>query len=917
MTFKLKKTKLFGALIAALCTLAVAFAVVLFMPRGAASADEPETEGYTVTWEYKTSEDGQWQTFVNGRTLFTYERDEDNRDKDYSALVRAKIDLGADTDAEEIYYSADGSSANGLYLSYAGTLYKGTTDEIALTTLVNAAEYTITINGEFADGVTVADADRVITIKIAPRVFDMREIDLVDYSGGTESDRLWMLNDGSELIDRATYFDPDAAFNSEYGAKVTTGELYNAYVRYTGKPHTIVLNDDYEINDNAFKNYKYAIKSIEYDNGSSTGYANTVNKITTTVTITLTANWTFDDSKTAVVLTKDWYIVTINNALRTLDGDESTTVEGWMFGATAPELSLRPEHGDHAIFTLGKDNAVLGRFAVKYSGNGSNTVLEYYDVKSDDNGYVIDTDKALDDDYPTELFAELRVGAYTLNVSVPSYSADLDHEHWWDDAVEEATSVVFYPISRTYHFTVACYEANAENVSVNEDDDKDIIIKLLTDHVEYNGLDNNVPDAVVTFRGVELVHNVDYELISSNVKVGKASFMFVGKGSFAGTVLFDDMYDIDPAVNSWKDVPSIMYWTYGNYDKNMNLINGMPTYLDNPNDLSFRITMDMMGEIPASDALASFILTDGIVSDDVEKALSALNVGTYYLFAAVKESTNYKALAPRGIAFKVFKASNVWEAAPTIDTWAEGSYKADNLPTCKPLHGTATIVITDSKNNVVYSTVTGVNKLSAAKAGTYTLTATVVGSNDYDGLVYSSVFTVHEKPGIPVWAVLVIVFGVLALLAIVVIILLKTKVLRILTEKIAVSIRTQAAVDATVASVRAAKKNDEYKRQLAEAKEKREAEALRQEKREARKAKAALEKAMPVEQKIAALEEKARKAEARAEKARVRAELMQQRVERMKEATAEPQPTPEPTEQPATAPTAEAAATDNGTSSEE
>lgn len=892
MTFKLKKTELFKALTIVLCALAVAFTVLLLLPRGAASADEPGAETtYTVTWEYKISDDGEWQSFLNGKTLFTYEDD-----ADYSGWVRAKIQNG---DAAAQYIDSD-------ELSFA-------VGEESVDALKNAAEYTVTIKAGGLD--FIAAADKKITLKIAPRVFDLRASDFADIHSEGDTNRLWLLDDDENAMalgDRMTYFDPDAEYSSDYGANVTIGVLYNSYARYTGEEQSVVLNDNYRVNGKTLGDYMPAIKSIKYTNSpeNTVGDQDAVNKITTTAVITLTDNWVLDNGENTITLTKDWYIVTSNNALRTLEGDAHTAVEGWAYGGEIPELSIRPEHGDVAVFTLAKDDETLMRFAIRYSGKGDETVLQYYDVKAEDDTYVIDTEKPLEDDYYLEQFGLLKMGAYALNVSVPAYTSTEDHEHWWDNAEPEATSIVYYPISLTYNFIVSRYELLAENISLNEDDDKDITIKLLNDHVEYNALDNNVPEVTVKFRGVELVYDVDYELTSTNVKVGKASFTLVGKGNFIGSVPFDDVYDIDRAVNSWKAVPSIMFWTYGNYDKQMNLINGTPTYLDNPNDISFKVTMDMDGEIPATDALASFLLTDGIVSNDVAKSLSALPVGTYYLFASVKGSTNYKPLIQRGVAFKVFPATNSWEIMPSIVVWTEGQFKSINMPVAKPLYGITNIVIKDSDGKDVYNNVTGVNKLSAAKAGTYTLTATVMGSNDYDGLVYSTVFSVHEKPGIPVWATVLIVLGSLLLVALIIFILIKTGVLRILTAKLMVNIRTQAAVDATVAAVRANKKNEEAKQYVAEFKQKEEAAAKKEERKKARRLRDAERRALPVEQKIAALEEKARKAEARAEKMRERAEAIQQRADRMRETAApEPQPTPAPTE-PATEPTAEAAATE-------
>ncbi|MDE5592860.1 MAG: hypothetical protein K2I75_02900 [Clostridiales bacterium] len=914
MTFKLKKTELIKALITVLCALAVAFAVVLLLPRGAALADEPETEPvatYTVAWEYKADATAeQWQSFTNDTpSFFTY-----TDGVDYSTLVRAII--GEGENVYEVYNSGNALNASDMSLSFA----KKNGEELeTASALQNAGEYVITITGSGANG--MADVDKEITLKIAPREFALNENDFIDYYGEDDHNRLWLLQDGdnvTELCDLVAYYDPDAEYNVEYGTNVTEGVLYNSYARYNGNEHALVLNDDYDIDGETFSSYAVAVKDIEYTLSNTqtgaaytentlVGEANKVNRITTTAKIILTDNWVLDNGERVITLTKNWYVVTLPNLLRTLDGDENTAVEGWAYGDTASVFSVRPEHGDNAVLTLSSVNhessEVLARFAVQYSGKGEDVVVKYYDVKTVDGKYVIDTEKALDDDYCTAQLNLLKVGAYTLTVSVPAYVSVEGHEHWWDNAEPESAGIAFCEVSRAYSFSVGCYELKAENVSLGEADDKDVIVTLLNNHVEYNALDNNVPEVKVTFRGVELKYDEDYDLTSVNVKVGKASFTLVGKGSFSGSVPFDEAYYIDQATNSWKDVPSVMFWTYGNYDKQMNLISGTPTYLDNPNDISFKVTTDSEGDVPAAEALATFQLTDGIVSDEVAESLSSLPVGTYYLFASVKGSTNYRPLVQHGVAFKVFAATNSWEVTPAIVVWTEGQFKSVNLPVAKPLYGNAQIVIKDGNGKDVYNTATGVNKLSEAKAGMYTLTATVMGSNDYNGLVYSTAFSINEKPGIPVWATVLIVIGALLLVALVIFILIKVGVLRILTDKLMVKIRTEAAVDATVAAIRANKKNDEAKQIVAEVKQQEEAEAKKEERKKARRARAAEQKALPVEQKIAALEEKARKAEARAEKMRERAEAIQQRADRMREAsTPEPQPTPEPT--------AEAAATE-------
>ena len=905
MTLKFTRSKVLTTLIAALCVLAAVFAVS-FSHSTFAEDGDGDGEGEVaplepgVYWEYTADDvehtpanEVEWHSVQNGDYPFTYSS------ADYSNQLRAKIVTasGELTKTEYVVYKANDSE--GMYLSYSGE-FGGS----SVTTLVNATEYTATVNGVPED-YNLTDEDKTVVFNIAALNVDSE--DFMDYNGEGDENRLWALQlsgGTSALRDRTTYYDPDAEFSVEYGATVTTGAYYNAYVRYTGSAQTIVLNNDYLLKGVRLGAFDLSVsyKDGEQDTNTATGDAEKVNEITTTATITLNDNFLVANGQDYVEVRKIWYIVTINNALRMWDGNEYAEVAGWMYGDDVTDtFPVRPEHGDNAVLTLSKDGEVVERFATKYSGSSVvSSTVKYFQVKQSDGNYVIDESKALENGYYGKVLSSLGVGAYSINVYVPAYTSTSDHKHWWDNAEDASENIVFYPVSITFNFAVSCYELSVDRVSLSsQNKNTDIVITLLSNRVFYNGMDSNVPEVVVTFRGNVLEDDVDYKIESPNVRVGNAALIINGKGTFLGSVQFEDAYEIVQGTNSWEEVPGIMMWTYGSYNREINRISAIPAFLDNKNELWFKITTDKIGDKSVSDVLGEFRLVNGLVSDEVAAELSVLPVGTYYLFGTVNESTNYKRLAPRGVAFNVFRGVNSWNAAPTISSWTEGKFKAENLPFAQAMFGndSLVLVVKDSNGKQVYNSESGLNILKSAKAGVYTLTATVAGTSDYTSLDFSATFVVFEKPGLPWWVTLLIVLGVLLVVALVIFILWKTGVFSILTENVMVKLRTQATVDATIAAIRANKRNEEAKQRVEELAKKEQEAAKRKERNEARKSQPAL----TTEQKAEALSEKAKKAAERAEKIRARSEAMQARAQRMLEKSGASAPTEAPveTEQPA------------------
>ncbi len=378
-------------------------------------------------------------------------------------------------------------------------------------------------------------------------------------------------------------------------------------------------------------------------------------------------------------------------------------------------------------------------------------------------------------------------------------------------------------------------------------------------------------------------------------------------------------FDIGVADNSWDVTPNIVQWKYGDYNKEFNIIDGRAHFSDDDHQVIFTVAYDTKCERPI-EGLKDFTVTDGIVSDETAQKLGSLDVGVYFLVATVAESDNYSVLEPTAARFNVTQADNVWISTPVISSWTEGKYSTQNNKVmAQAKFGEVVVKIRNSDGTVVYDSATGLNKLANAEAGEYILTASVKGGENYYGLPdYNYGFRIFDAPGLAWWVVLLIVLGVVAVIAAVLLILWKAGVFSILTDKMALAIRTKATVDATIASVRAAKQAEEARQKQEQAK----AEEIKQQKAAKRKAAALAKKGMSVEDKAAALEDKAKAANERAERIRARAEAMQARAERMRErvdgakktADAE-QPLSERI--PETEPQAEAAATESKTPTED
>lgn len=887
------KQKIFGkrglivllfAMIAALCVSATCF--ILHKPADAFAEekDEDTTGSYTVSWQYWNG--GSWAAMPDDFAPFTYNA------TDYSLDVRALLTVADSSVSEEVYAKqADGAgnidenrlNKTDMYLTFSGTF----ADE-SVTTLLNATTYTVTIAGE-PNYSFAAEEDKSSQIKVKPGVLDLTAADFEEDEA--KGNRLWVLDLGegtSDLRDHAVYY-KEGATSELYGENVAVGTEFNAYVRFNGESRRIILNEDFALRGTTLGAYGSSIERIEYIDFSNvaTPIAGGENPIYTTVRIHFNENFAAADTGVNYIeLTKVWYIVTINNVLRTYpDAEENTVIGGYTFGESDLQGLFRPEHGDTAIYTVmqGSENAVKERFAVVF-GEGMLGSVSYYNVKAGekDEPYAADLDRPINDgNYFSTVLGKLNAGTNSVNVYVPAYTATAGHTHWWDDSAVDDEGVVYYPISRTYNFTVSTYALSNANTGL-ADSDKTVVVNF-TDNarVFFNGSENNVPELTVTFNGTLLEEGVDYELLSpnKNVTAGATATLIVrGKNNFSAQAYFQNAFEIMQAVNSWEGLPSIMYWSFGGFDKNVNVIRALPKYgAEDENAILFSVATDANGTNVVA-GLKDFRLTDGVVDDEVANLLATkleADVDYYLCARFVSTSANYTDIASNSIPFRVFRANNYWDKTPAIASWVTGRYdETENAIVAKAHFGEATAVVTDEDGNKI-------DDLASLAPGKYTLTASVEGTRNYTGLAtYTFGFEVFKTPGLVWWAVLLVAGGALLVVAVVIFILWKKGVFRILTGKIVLAIRTRANVDAAIASVRAARRMEEGRKTVEEAKRRERIEALRKKAQEIRD--------LSPEERADLLEARAQEEAEKAEQSRVRSERMQARAERMRTHTQQP-----------------------------
>lgn len=830
-----------------------------------------------VQWQVDKNGDGNWENVTAiSEDTFTYSG------RNQAGKIRAKL---TDTDGSYAVY-AKGVSFVGDAVEQNESMYLEFSGQGA--EFVDAGTYTVTVVGNPNYGYEDGQPTTLANVKINQQVLNVSAEDYKEYAD-SYSVPLWRLQIGegervdySVLQTTATYVVGDGA-----DAEVKKDQT-GYFARYRDVEMYLILNGEYTLKNQMTLASLLALAGNEVnyvhtasDGATTKGVRGAVTTVHTTATFTINANYALNGgTDNQITIEFEWQIVTIGNNLRTQRGAEirNTNLGSWTFANPLGLIgdAYRAEHGDRVIYSyylLTDDGEqFVDAFALKYSDNTANAAREFYKVTLVDGEYVLG-EAINDENYLYTFNYQLRAGNYKMVVTIPELEPTAEeHTHWWEGQTANDHGVMYYELSYEFTFTVNVYEAVLVGGM-----DPNMTVECLTSTVEYNGLGNNIPETVVKLFNLTLIEDVDYIISTSGVYAGPADIIIEGINSVKGTVKIENKFEIVKGRNGWTQVPTIMQWTFKGYDKTVNLINATPTLLDSMDGLWFSVAYDGAGE-NLIEGLQKFNIELGVVDDDVAKILKSLPAGQYFLIGHVDETDNYYALEAQVIPFTVFSATNGWEVSPTVNSWTEGQFdKDESYITVMPLFGDAHIHIEDEKGNVYYDAYgeeVTINRLAEAKAGRYILTVWVDGTDDYSGLDGFFMFEVFEKPGLPWWAALLITVGALAIAAFIIFLLWKFGVFQIVTEKIVVAIRTRASVEATIASVRAAKRMEEGRKSVEDAKRRERLEKAR----EALEAK----RNMSPEERAAALEAKAKEEAEKAEKLRARSEANRAKAEKMR-----------------------------------
>lgn len=220
-------------------------------------------------------------------------------------------------------------------------------------------------------------------------------------------------------------------------------------------------------------------------------------------------------------------------------------------------------------------------------------------------------------------------------------------------------------------------------------------------------------------------------------------------------------FKVIQAVNGWITAPSVISWSWNNFDDSFNHLIVSAKY---GNNNILKSVMDSNGNVIAG--LSDF--TD-FAGDAVAK-LRLLKAGNYKLKLKVQETNNYGGIEET-LDFSVAKAENVWVENPHLKRWIHGKFdKKATYVSGRAKYGEMQYFVTD-----IYGTV--LSDLASLTAGEYIITIMVEGTDDYEGLTFTEKFNVFENANMTdkIIAIGVLSFIVLALLTALLVMLIKKK----------------------------------------------------------------------------------------------------------------------------------------------
>lgn len=206
------------------------------------------------------------------------------------------------------------------------------------------------------------------------------------------------------------------------------------------------------------------------------------------------------------------------------------------------------------------------------------------------------------------------------------------------------------------------------------------------------------------------------EVVKALNELGAGSYTLVAEAdetaSYTGATR-SAAFAVVKATNRWISAPEASGWVWNAYDETTDKFYSSALY---------------------GSAVYTVTDKDGNAVTDLANA----QAGTYTLTATVAETENYGGLKET-VTFTVSKAANAWTTNPEVKSFVAGYYdETENAVKGAAKYGEATYKITDENGDEI-------TDLANAEVGTYTLTMTVAGTDDYEGLTYISTFSVFES----------------------------------------------------------------------------------------------------------------------------------------------------------------------------
>lgn len=255
---------------------------------------------------------------------------------------------------------------------------------------------------------------------------------------------------------------------------------------------------------------------------------------------------------------------------------------------------------------------------------------------------------------------------------------------------------------------------------IEEANISDATITLNPENGTYNG-NAYAPDVTVTFNGATLVKDTDYVLSwepSELTNAGSHTATITGKGNFTGTKTA--AFTIDPA-----DIKGAVV----TIDQNTFDYDGQPhkpTAIVTFNGAVLTEGVDYELYYISKDQIITWD-NDGPVKFFGNTSSDCINADQYYVCARGKgnfATSSRFAYAP----YTIKQAKNAWVTEPSIGGWTYG--EAANAPTAEAKFGTVYVIYDGMANDgTTYD-----GDTAPTKAGNYTATFTVAGTEDYSSL---------------------------------------------------------------------------------------------------------------------------------------------------------------------------------------